>query len=262
MNPQYERQHSQNSYHMIPKVTSAAKPFEKMIAPSSYLYDELLRDQGYRHALSAGVLWQSLCSQHVHFPSLWYDGEEPARPPLGCVNRTNKWKYLGRHRVAGDPKLNSIVGNRGSSGKLMLHLIVTRSYVPIADLTVGCFHPNARGIRVNPNRHDPTIEECRDVWIGYRARGPSLRSPLEDLLIHINKGYVDPSPLGGKHHSSSSAPVAVTNDNLRAVFGDRPPLFTLFVSEQRLYNLLQSQTHTKCPASITLMREFLLEQPF
>jgi hypothetical protein len=84
--------------HVLPNVTRAAIPFEKMIAPSSYLYDELMKDDGYRHALEAGTLWQSLCSQHVRFPALWYDGDLPSRPPMGCsrkgiVKVHSQWKY-------------------------------------------------------------------------------------------------------------------------------------------------------------------------
>ncbi|KAG7351698.1 hypothetical protein IV203_007746 [Nitzschia inconspicua] len=261
-----QQQAQQARNQVLPKVTSAAAPFEKMIAPSSYLYGELLKEPGYRHALQAGILWQSLCSQHVHFPALWYDGEEPARPPLGCSKKGlsqkhSIWKYFGRHRVQGDVKLNRLIGNRGSSGRLLMHIVVTSpGQGAVADVCVGCFHPNARGIRIQVH-HDPALEHCRDVWTGYRQRDTRETSRMEELLQHYNKGLVDTTPLGGAG-SKHADMLTIDNQNLKAVFGARSPLFTLFVPEDELYDLLQRNVSAKCPASITLMRQYLREEEF
>jgi hypothetical protein len=260
---QEQAQKSRN--HVLPKVTAAAAPFEKMIAPSSYLYGELLKEPGYRHALEAGTLWQSLCSQHVHFPALWYDGDEPARPPMGCsrkgVNQQHSvWKYFGRHRVQGDLKLNGLIGNRGSSGRLLLHIVVTSPFGAVADVCVGCFHPNARGVRMQ-RVHDPALEPCRDVWTGHRQRDTQKKSRIEQLLQHYNKGLVDITPLGGAG-SKQANHLTIDNRNLKAVFGARSPLFTLFVPEDELYDLLQRNVSARCPASIVLMRQYLREEEF
>lgn len=256
--------------HALPKVTAAAAPFEKMIAPSSYLYGELLKDAGYRHALQAGTLWQSLCSQHVHFPALWYDGEEPARPPMGCSRKGvshqhSMWKYFGRHRVQGDLKLNRLIGNRGSSGRLLLHIVVTSPTTggAVADVCVGCFHPNARGVRLLAH-HDEAIEHCRDVWTGYRHRDTPTtqrKSRMEELLQHYNKGLVDTTPLGGAG-SRQAKSLVLDNQNLKAVLGARSPLFTLFVPEDELYDVLQRNVNARCPASIVLMRQYLREEAY
>lgn len=261
-----KQQAQQARNQVLPKVTAAAAPFEKMIAPSSYLYGELWKDPGYRHALTAGTLWQSLCSQHVHFPALWYDGDEPARPPMGCsrkgVNQQHSvWKYFGRHRVQGDIKLNGLIGNRGSSGRLLLHIVVTSMYGgAVADLCVGCFHPNARGVRTQ-TVHDPALETCRDVWTGHRQRDTHRKSRIEQLLQHYNKGLVDITPLGGAG-SKQAELLTIDNHNLKAVFGARSPLFTLFVSEEEMYDLLQRNVTARCPASIVLMRQYLRLEEF
>ena len=294
--PQRLHQHrSPSQSHTLPCVTKAACPYEKMIPPTSYLYDELLKDHAYQHAIHAGIVWQSLASQHVHFPSLWYDGEEPSRPPLGCSRkqlqqrqRNGKaaqhsiWKYLGRHRVVNDIKLNTLIGTRGTSGKLLLHIIVKENTTNegMADICVGCYHPNARGIRPYV-KHDPQLENCRDVWIGYRSRCINTNrlydnkpTRIESILKHYNKNKVYENPLGGEIESTMSKKknnksnnkdndnlpsLIIDNNNLRAVFGDKPPLYTLFVTEKTIYDLLYSYVNTKCPASIVLMREYLLD---
>lgn len=242
----------------FPHITKAAAPFQNMIAPCSYMYEELLRDPAYQHAIRAGALWQSLCSQHVRFPSLWWDGEEPGAPPLGTPVK-NLWTYLGRHRVQGDRKLNSLIGNRGSSGRLLLHLVV-RDIVtlePIEDICCGCFHPNARGVRTS-RVFDPRAEDCRDVWIGHRRRGraTSPTSTVESLLRHQNKGRVDASPLGGEA-ARTKKHGGIDNGNLNAVFGDKPPVCTVMILESDLYELFQNQLNGSTPASIVLLRRFL-----
>ncbi|KAG7348099.1 hypothetical protein IV203_016804 [Nitzschia inconspicua] len=237
-----------------PRVTEAATPFERMVVPSSYFYDELMRDPAYQHAAKAGILWQSLCSQHVRFPALWWDGDEPASPPMGTPEKQS-WRYLGRHRVKADQKLNSMIGNRGSSGRILLHLIVRDDVTcePIEDICCGCFHPNARGIRMTP-AHDPQVEDCRDVWIGHRRRfqGKSL-STLESLLKRQNKNRVFASPLGGPKSSSTD----IGNGNLKAVFGEKPPLFTVFVTESEIFELLRTELKGGSPASVVLLRRYL-----
>jgi len=256
------------------RVTNAAAPFQKMIAPRSSFYDELLKDPAYQHALKAGTLWQSLCSQHVNFPSLWWDGQEPACPPLGS-SKKKEWAYLGRHRVQGDYKLNSLIGNRGSSGRLLLHLVVrdVLSLEPIEDICCGCFHPNARGVRTTPE-FNPRSDDCRDVWLGHRRRAQETRvfvqeedsdtdsdsdsgdeytwSTIESLLRHQNKNRVDATPLGALGGKS-----CVSNKNLRAVFGSKPPVYTVFVLESELYELFQNKLDGSIPASVVLLRHYL-----
>lgn len=237
-----------------PRITEAATPFERMIAPSSYFYDELMRDPAYQHAAEAGILWQSLCSQHVRFPALWYDSTEPASPPLGTAEKQS-WRYLGRHRVKADRKLNSLIGNRGSSGRILLHLVVRDDVTceTIEDISCGVFHPNARGVRTSES-YDPQVEDCRDVWIGHRRRfqGEAL-SLLEASLKRQNKNRVFASPLGGPKSSSTD----IRNSNLKAVFGEKPPLFTVMVTESEIFELLRGEGKCGSPMSVILLRRYL-----
>eukprot|EP00531_Pseudo-nitzschia_arenysensis_P020368 CAMPEP_0116135250 /NCGR_PEP_ID=MMETSP0329-20121206/11091_1 /TAXON_ID=697910 /ORGANISM="Pseudo-nitzschia arenysensis, Strain B593" /LENGTH=330 /DNA_ID=CAMNT_0003630039 /DNA_START=90 /DNA_END=1079 /DNA_ORIENTATION=- len=155
--------------HKTPTITAASVPFQNTIPLTSFLREELEKDQAYRHAMKAGTLWQSLIGQHVKLPALWFDGEEPARPYLGCEDplKRNRWSYFGRHRVAGDQKLNSLVKNSRSSGKILLHIICrdSETFEATEDIVVGVFHPNAEGVRdemysFDQRRH----EDYRDVW--------------------------------------------------------------------------------------------------
>mmetsp|Transcript_4427 Transcript_4427/g.11434 ORF Transcript_4427/g.11434 Transcript_4427/m.11434 type:complete len:431 (-) Transcript_4427:565-1857(-) len=243
-----------------PKVTGACVPFEKTIPPTSCLQDELAKDPAYIHALKAGTLWQSLVGQHVKLPPLWFDGLEPARPFLGCEDplKRNKWSYFGRHRVAGDPKLNALVRHGNSSGKLLLHIICRDSdtLTPTEDIVVGVFHPNAEAHDTSQaqRRH----EDCRDVWIGHRSRtvphqGRRIATRTESLLRYLHRNKVDASPLGG------NAKQSIDNTNIAMVFGSRPPRHTLFVPEDVLYDLLQppSPKAPAPPASVVLLRTFL-----
>lgn len=253
-------------------VTAAATPYEKMVSSRSSFHDELLKNPAYRHAMKAGTLWQSLCSQHVRFPAQWWDGQDPVGPPMGSdKKRTKPWTYLGRHRVQGDHKLIKIIGNRASSGRILLHLIVRDEITgkPIEDIACGCYHPNARGVRTTKDA-DPKSEDCRDVWISHRRRVPDRvllheddddtddeddLTPIESLLRHQNKGRVHASPLGaqgGKH--------SITNQNLRIVFGSKPPVYTVYCSESGLFELFQSKLDGSIPASVALLRHYLRYQ--
>ncbi len=254
-------------------VTAAATPFEKMLSSRSTFHDELMKDPAFAHALKAGTLWQSLCSQHVRFPAHWWDGQEPVGPPMGsCKKRSRPWSYLGRHRVQGDAKLIKLIGNRSSSGRILLHLMVRDdvSGEVIEDISCGCYHPNARGVRTTTN-YDPRVEDCRDVWIAHRRRvrdrgndedyfldysnnntSDEEITTLESLLRHQNKGRVHQSPLGaqgGKH--------SVNNQNLRIIFGQKPPVYTVFCLESELYELFQNKLDGSIPASVALLRHYL-----
>jgi len=262
-----------------PLVTATTAPLANMISPRSSVHEELMENPAYRHALKAGTLWQSLCSQHVRFPAVWWDGQKPVGPPLGSSKKLSKpWAYLGRHRVQGDYKLNSVIGNRGSSGRILLHLVVRDvvSGEPTEDIACGCYHPNARGVRASPN-FNPRIEDCRDVWMAHRRRvqeqvpvhealdnnsdgdddGDNEHSwtTTESLLRHQNKGRVYASPLGAQGGKSS-----VTNENLKVVFGSKPPVYTVFVMESELFEVFQNQLDGSIPASVALLRHYLRYQ--
>jgi len=274
--------------HRLPKLTNASKPFQKMIAPTSHLHDELTKSDAYNHAMKCGIIWQSLVGQFVKFPLLWYDGEEPSRPYMGCPTKSNKWSFFGRHRTTLNPGdsnnyLRRLIPDENSSGKLVLHIVATDSdsYEPTEDLVVGVFHPNSKGIApissddetVGQLFSDQLLNDCRDVWIGHRSRivpvnGRRNATRIESLLHYSNKRSVDKSPLGPKNNQG--IPSQVDNINMDGIFGHGPPKATIFVPENKLHRLLEqtsssaplksSQRRTAAsttPASITLMKAFI-----
>lgn len=227
-------------------VEHGADPCHYIVPPRAPEYRRLLRDPGFLHAQRAGIVWQSIVSQHVRFPAQWWNGVR--HPPLG-VGPERQWSYLGRHRVRENPFLQHKVHHRGSAGRLLLHVIVRdiMTCEPTLDLAVGCFHPNARGIRATSSA-DPYLEDCRDIWLAIRQRTDEV-SVMESLLQHGRDA--DESPLGAKH--------AIDNENLRAVFGETPPVHTIMALESELYELFSRRLDGTVPAAAVLLEEYVSE---
>eukprot|EP00339_Tiarina_fusa_P001419 CAMPEP_0117025438 /NCGR_PEP_ID=MMETSP0472-20121206/18788_1 /TAXON_ID=693140 ORGANISM="Tiarina fusus, Strain LIS" /NCGR_SAMPLE_ID=MMETSP0472 /ASSEMBLY_ACC=CAM_ASM_000603 /LENGTH=532 /DNA_ID=CAMNT_0004732147 /DNA_START=190 /DNA_END=1788 /DNA_ORIENTATION=- len=228
-------------------VLSESPKFPTVVSPRSRQYDKLQKDPAYQHAQRAGLLWQSILSQHVRFPMTWWNGARS--PPMGCTER-RMWTYMGRHRIAGNPYLNGLVRSRGSAGRLVLHIVVRdiMTMAPVQDIAVGCFHPNARGIRT-PTAFDPTIEESRDIWVALRKRVDDVS--LMESLLKLSDDDVAASPLGAKH--------AVDNTNMKAVFGETPPVQTVFVMESELYEVFSHFMGSNIPPAAILLGRYLKE---
>lgn len=220
-----------------------------VVSPFSNEYKLLLKDPAYTHAQGAGTLWQSLVSQHVKFPSKWWNG---SRSPAMGLGERRLWQYIGRHRVGGDLALNRMVHNRGAAGRILLHLVVKEesTLAPALDVAIGCFHPNARGVRTTA-AFEPILEDCRDIWLGTRRRFPDDLDVENSLRYQEEKNAtLGDSPLGPKH--------AVNNVNMRAIFGDKPPLHTIFVLESELKAILTDQLANKdIPPSLILLQRYL-----
>jgi hypothetical protein len=222
-------------------------PCQHVVSPNSPLYLDLIGDPAYLHAQRAGNLWQSLVSQHVRFPSKWWNGARG--PPLGIGERRS-WNYHGRHRIQANDVLNSFVTNRGSAGRILLHIIVRdlMTMQPVHDIAIGCFHPNARGVRAS-SAFSPEIEDCRDVWLAVRRRNDEI-SVTETLLKKTSSADADASPLGSRKS-------AVHNQNMRVVFGELPPMQTIFVMENELYEILSEHKDGALPPAVVLVQQFL-----
>lgn len=229
------------SFVAPPRDIQGPDPSEFIVAPSSAAFFRLMQDEGYRHALHAGTLWQSIISQHVRFPETWWNGSRS--PPMG-VGVSQSWTFLGRHRVRSNPSLRDLVPTRNDAGRFLLHIIVRdiMSGEAILDIAIGAFHPNARGVRTTPAA-DPSLGSCRDIWIALRPRVDD-ETPIETLLL--KSGQPDQSPLGSKR--------AIDNSNLRSVFGERPPVNTVFVLESELYEVLVHRQEQ--PASAALLERY------
>lgn len=221
-------------------------PSNNVVPPRSIEYCSLLRNPGFCHAQQAGILWQSLVSQHVRFPSQWWNGSRT--PPMG-VGTGKPWTHVGRHRVRENPFLQQLVPSRGSAGRLLLHVIIRddRTAEPFMDLAIGCFHPNARGVRTS-FRYDPSVQSCRDFWLAFRNRSERV-SLIDSLLLH--EKTAEESPLGGKH--------AVDNNNMRAVFGEMPPVHTIFTLESELYAILSLRRDGWLPPAAILLERYVPE---
>lgn len=190
----------------------------RILSPMTATYSKLARDPAYRHAQRAGLLWQTLVSKHVRFPGHWWDGARS--PQMGMMEDYSgngkahcDWKYLARHRVYSNPQLKRFVRNRASAGRLLLHIVVRdlMTYLPVQDIAIGCFHPNARGVRKteNPDRNE---EDCREVWMAVRKRCEDGSVSAVDRYLTRGRGIEEvaqASPLSGKPR--------VSNQNMRAV---------------------------------------------
>jgi hypothetical protein len=188
------------------------------VSPMSMIYSKLVRDPAYRHALSAGTLWQTLVSQHVRFPGHWWDGDRS--PQMGMLEDSYgngksfcSWQYVSRNRVYSNPLLKKRVRNRASPGRILLHVIVRdlMTLLPVQDIVIGCFHPNARGIR-RKEQPDPRDEDCREVWMAVRKHSEDGSVSVVDRLLTEGRSIEDVaqnSPLGGLPR--------ISNQNMRAV---------------------------------------------
>jgi len=238
----------------------------------------LLDDPAYRHAQKAGQLWQSLVGQHVRFPKTWFNGARgPALglkgPPPSRSMAKKSWRYLGRYNVflemGHNAVLHSLVRTRSSPGRLLFHMIVKNDDTSetIMDLAIGCFHPAARGVRKTAQAQ-ASDKHVRDVWWAIRKHNNNHNqmsaacSKVERLLLRLQEypNLAPPcySPLGPDG-------LTVDNNNVKAVFGDEPPLETMVVSEaelvQRLTTLEQKQRLqlslvSDLPMPLALLQEY------
>jgi hypothetical protein len=193
-------------------------PSFKGVSPLSVSYSKLVKDPAYCHAQKAGVLWQTLVSQHVRFPGHWWDGDRS--PQMGMMEDFYgngksycSWQYISRNRVYADPLLKKRCRNRAAPGRVLLHLVVRdlMTYLPVQDIAIGVFHPNARGIR-RKETPDPRDEDYREVWMAVRKRAEDGSVSVVDRLLTKGRSIEDVaqnSPLGGSPK--------ITNQNMRAV---------------------------------------------
>lgn len=234
-----------------PKVSEVA-PIPSLPSPLSKEYQMIQQDAAFRHAQDAGYLWQSLVGYHVRFPKQWFGNLRA--PPMG----TNApWQYLARHSVNNNRVLNQLVRSRASAGRLLLHFIVRdlMTGMPVFDLVIGCFHPNSRGVR-KTTRPDPKDENSRHVWMAIRKFTGAV-SLMDGVLCGGRKleETARESPLGDSRRD-------VTNMNMRAVFGELPPVHTICMQESELYERLtlvgQSNPNASKAPSLLILKEFLV----
>jgi len=236
--------------------------------------NHLSEDKAYQHAILAGLLWQSIVGEQVRFPKSWFNGQR-SRPMMSdsTMVTASPWMYISKHRVLSNPFLNQIVPIKRnvSKGRLMLHIVIQdqRTLKPIQDVAVGCFHPKY----VHNQKECNDIEDdARDVWMAIRKTGSNSHSrqqsinPAGSLIDSIlcvetkwksNKVYGKKSPIGDQKG-------LVTNDNVAAIYGDKPPLKTVVMTESVAFKILsdskeRSAVGASSPA-ILLLHEFLFKR--
>jgi hypothetical protein len=223
-------------------------------APATPEFTKHFQDPAYQHAQTAGYLWQTLVGQHVKFPSRWWNGARSPRmgvePVLdfGGQRVAPKWEYISCDRVPTNPILTRLVKDRSCAGRLLLHIIVKdlMTWIPVQDICIGMFHPNARGVRTteSPRRQD---DWSRDVWMATRRRTDQDGTVMD--AVFSCRQYLE-SPIGRK----------VNNQNMRAVFGETPPVHTIFLLESELYERMRTLTDLdqgKTPVSLLFLQEFM-----
>ena len=235
----------------VPEKTKDAH-IRSLSSPLSKQCELMQRDPAFRHAQDAGYLWQSLVGHHVRFPTHWFEGLRA--PPMGA---DAPWQYLAKHSVQNNPIFNHMVATRAAPGRLLLHFIVRdlMTGMTIFDLAIGCFHPNARGVR-SMKRPEPKDENSRHVWMAIRKVTGAV-SLMDGMLCRGRKleDVAKDSPLGDSRRS-------VTNLNMRAVFGEEPPVHTICIQESELYERLQSvaaldPSSARAP-TLLILQEFLV----
>ncbi|KAL7484523.1 hypothetical protein ACHAW6_010164 [Cyclotella cf. meneghiniana] len=233
-------------------------------------------EEALTHARAAGPLWRSLVGNHVRFPYAWDSILPSSSPPIDRPNlKWSKWYYVARHRVRGDRKLNSReygVRSRRSGGRILLNLVVRDMHTMnvCREIAVGCFHPNAKGIRKGDP--SPEVEDVREIWmavrwvVGLNCTEPDLgvHHYEEDIECFIDSFltqkrqvldyYTMGSPLGHRK--------AVSNENVRAVFGDQPPLQMVDLHEDELAEILKANDYKRLSGlpGLMLLKLFLFSK--
>lgn len=227
-----------------------------ILSPGSERYNRLQEaDEAFRHAMNAGSLWQSIVGQHVRFPQEWWQGRGYCRTaPLGCNGRIaaiRKWVYYDRHRIKGDIFLNEFVPTRDSPGRLLLHIVVQDFMTAraVLDIAVGTFHPNAKSVRTTETANK-RVDDCRDVWMATRLRTEEGISVIDPRFLSGIMGESQASPLGGSTRR-------IGNHNVRSIYGESPPIRTMFVAESTIYEILAGVNQNQNGPADALLRRYM-----
>ena len=210
-------------------------------------------DEAVSHARRAGPVWRALVGNHVRFPSVWETILGSTSPPIASSQQWSRWYYVARHRVKGDKRLNSResgVRSRRSGGRILMRLAVKEMHSEYVsrEIVIGCFHPNSKGIR----RGDPMPEneDVREVYMAVRwVMNETDDEPRLDLREEKidDEGVIDKFIMQRQTHLDYSAMgsalghrKAVNNENVKAVFGDQPPLTSIELHEDELADILKN----------------------
>mmetsp|Transcript_107 Transcript_107/g.251 ORF Transcript_107/g.251 Transcript_107/m.251 type:complete len:914 (-) Transcript_107:187-2928(-) len=243
-------------------------------SPQKYQEEEV--DEAMAHAQRAGPLWRSLVGNHVRFPSRWDSLLPSTSPPIHSLNQKwSKWYYIARHRVKGDKRLNSRefgVRSRRTGGRVLMKLVVREmhSQQVCREIAIGCFHPNSKGVRKGDPL--PEADDVREVWMAVRwlmdvedfeppldlrREGNNYEGVVDNFLMQ-KKTTLDYGSMG----SALGHRKAVNNENVRAMFGDQPPMTTVDLHEDEVAEILKANGRKKLAAlpALMLLKLFLFSK--
>lgn len=232
---------------------------------------EIRESVPFRHAQKAGLLWQTIVGTFVKFPTVWFDGSRT--PEMGISNKGDivpKWNFLCLLRIQ-DRIMSSYIKDRRSSGKLMLHVIITDAEEnEIRDIAIGCFHPKARGVYSNNRYIEQNLEDIltddsfRDVWMAVRKRCGNNEKNIGSKSTWIERFLTSGQSIDivGRESPISHHKKSINNDNVRSVFGHGAPKETILLSKANFKEFMQ-ETETdmegddQASPTILLLKRFL-----
>lgn len=240
-----------NAVKVVPAIDPSNLERDKFQAVAKV--NDKKEDEAVSHARRAGPVWRALVGNHVRFPSVWETILGSTRPPIASGQQWSRWYYVARHRVKGDKRLNSRetgVRSRRSGGRILMRLAVKEMHSEYLtrEIVIGCFHPNSKGIR----RGDPMPEneDVREVYMAVRwvmnETDDEPRLDLREEKIDY-EGVIDKFIMQRQLHLDYSAMgsalgnrKAVNNENVKAVFGDQPPISSIDLYEDELADILKN----------------------
>mmetsp|Transcript_14079 Transcript_14079/g.19778 ORF Transcript_14079/g.19778 Transcript_14079/m.19778 type:complete len:774 (+) Transcript_14079:97-2418(+) len=174
----------------------------------------------YQNQKRTGVLWSHLVRQQAQLAGDWYDnsGFRAEGPKAFAALSKQKnpsnlpWRYTRHDRFYSNSILEGFVPDRSSPGRILLHIVVRDERGKyVEDLAVGCYHPYAYDL------NQVMREDCRVLWTAVRKKIDSW-SKIDTLLDSAQY-----TPLENGMEMKSS--------DIRAVYGELPPVETVFTSE-------------------------------
>jgi len=232
---------------------------------------EIRESTAFLHAQKAGLLWQTIVGTFVKFPTVWFDGSRS--PEMGITKRGDvipNWKFLSLLRIQ-DTIMSSCVRDRRSSGKILLHVIITDAEDnEIRDIAIGSFHPKARGVYSNNRYVEQNLQDVltddsfRDVWMAVRRNNGLSQNKRANTSSWIERFLTSEQSVTdiGRDSPISDHKKSINNNNVRSVFGHASPKETILLSKENFQKFMEDaeaemDADDETSPTILLLKKFL-----